>query len=44
MPHVCVERFTASDRRGDAVTVTAEMVRERVATLAATADLSRYIL
>jgi len=36
--------FTASDRRGDAVTVTAEMVRERVATLAASADLSRYIL
>lgn len=36
--------FTASDRRGEAVTVTAEMVRERVATLAASADLSRYIL
>jgi ATP-dependent HslUV protease ATP-binding subunit HslU len=36
--------FTASDRRGDVVTVDATMVRERVATLAASADLSRYIL
>ena len=36
--------FTASDRRGETVTVTAAMVRERVATLAASADLSRYIL
>ncbi len=36
--------FTASDRRGDVVTVDAAMVRERVATLAASADLSRYIL
>jgi len=36
--------FTASDRRGEVVNVTAEMVRERVATLAASADLSRYIL
>ena len=36
--------FTASDRRGDVVTVDAAMVRERVAKLAASADLSRYIL
>jgi ATP-dependent HslUV protease ATP-binding subunit HslU len=36
--------FTASDRRGDVVTVDAAMVRDRVATLAASADLSRYIL
>ncbi|MFL1461551.1 ATP-dependent protease ATPase subunit HslU [Roseococcus sp. DSY-14] len=36
--------FTASDRRGEAVTVDAAMVRERVAPLAASADLSRYIL
>ncbi len=36
--------FTASDRRGEVVNVTADMVRERVATLAASADLSRYIL
>jgi ATP-dependent HslUV protease ATP-binding subunit HslU len=36
--------FSASDRRGETITVTAPMVRERVATLAASADLSRYIL
>ncbi|WP_305799154.1 ATP-dependent protease ATPase subunit HslU [Roseococcus sp. SDR] len=36
--------FTASDRRGETITVTAPMVRERVANLAASADLSRYIL
>jgi ATP-dependent HslUV protease ATP-binding subunit HslU len=36
--------FTASDRRGETVTVDAAMVRERVAPLAASADLSRYIL
>ncbi len=36
--------FTASDRRGEAVTVDAAMVRERVAPLAGSADLSRYIL
>ena len=36
--------FTASDRRGDVVTVDAAMVHDRVATLAASADLSRYIL
>ena len=36
--------FTASDRRGESVTVDADMVRDRVATLAASADLSRYIL
>ncbi|MBY0336764.1 MAG: ATP-dependent protease ATPase subunit HslU [Acetobacteraceae bacterium] len=36
--------FTASDRRGETITVDAAMVRERVAPLAASADLSRYIL
>ncbi|WP_207539914.1 ATP-dependent protease ATPase subunit HslU [Sabulicella rubraurantiaca] len=36
--------FTASDRRGEAVQVDAAMVRDRVAPLAASADLSRYIL
>ena len=36
--------FTASDRRGESVTVDAGMVRDRVAALAASADLSRYIL
>lgn len=36
--------FTASDRRGDNVAVDAAMVRTKVAPLAASADLSRYIL
>jgi ATP-dependent HslUV protease ATP-binding subunit HslU len=36
--------FTASDRGGDEVVVDAAMVREKVAPLAATADLSRFIL
>jgi ATP-dependent HslUV protease ATP-binding subunit HslU len=36
--------FSASDRRGETITVDAAMVNERVATLAASADLSRYIL
>ncbi len=36
--------FTASDRRGETVSVDAAMVRDRVAPLAASADLSRYIL
>ncbi|WP_037300081.1 ATP-dependent protease ATPase subunit HslU [Rubritepida flocculans] len=36
--------FTASDRRGETITVDAAMVRARVAPLAASADLSRYIL
>jgi ATP-dependent HslUV protease ATP-binding subunit HslU len=36
--------FTASDRRGETVSVDGAMVRERVAPLAASADLSRYIL
>ncbi|MCX8133751.1 MAG: ATP-dependent protease ATPase subunit HslU [Roseococcus sp.] len=36
--------FTAPDRRGETVTVDAAMVRARVAPLAASADLSRYIL
>ncbi|WP_237213816.1 ATP-dependent protease ATPase subunit HslU [Falsiroseomonas oryziterrae] len=36
--------FTASDRSGETVTVDGEMVRGRVAPLAASADLSRFIL
>ena len=36
--------FSASDRGGEAVPVTAETVREKVAPLAGSADLSRYIL
>ena len=36
--------FTASDRRGETVTVDAALVRDRVAPLAGSADLSRYIL
>jgi ATP-dependent HslUV protease ATP-binding subunit HslU len=36
--------FHASDRRGEMVTVDGTMVRDRVAPLAASADLSRYIL
>jgi ATP-dependent HslUV protease ATP-binding subunit HslU len=36
--------FTASDRRGQTVTIDAAYVRDRVAPLAATADLSRFIL
>ncbi len=36
--------FTASDRRGETVVVDGAMVRDRVAPLAASADLSRYIL
>ncbi|MCK8786522.1 ATP-dependent protease ATPase subunit HslU [Roseomonas sp. NAR14] len=36
--------FTASDRKGETVTVDGALVRERVAPLAGSADLSRYIL
>ncbi|WP_431282592.1 ATP-dependent protease ATPase subunit HslU [Humitalea sp. 24SJ18S-53] len=36
--------FTASDRRGDSVRVGAALVREKVAPLAGSADLSRFIL
>jgi ATP-dependent HslUV protease ATP-binding subunit HslU len=36
--------FTASDRGGEAVAVDAAMVRDKVGPLAATADLSRFIL
>ena len=36
--------FTASDRKGERILVDAAMVRDRVAPLAASADLSRYIL
>ncbi|HZH44999.1 MAG TPA: ATP-dependent protease ATPase subunit HslU [Roseococcus sp.] len=36
--------FSASDQRGETIQVDAAMVRDRVAALAASADLSRYIL
>ncbi len=36
--------FSASDRHGEQVPVTADYVREKVAPLAGSADLSRYIL
>ncbi|WP_119167594.1 ATP-dependent protease ATPase subunit HslU [Algihabitans albus] len=36
--------FTATDRAGDSVTVTAEEVRKRVGELAKNADLSKFIL
>ncbi len=36
--------FTATDRAGEAIAVDAAMVRDRVAPLAASADLSRFIL
>ena len=36
--------FTASDRGGEEIAVDAAMVRDKVAPLAATADLSRFIL
>jgi ATP-dependent HslUV protease ATP-binding subunit HslU len=36
--------FTASDRNGETVTVDGDLVRGRVAPLAASADLSRFIL
>jgi ATP-dependent HslUV protease ATP-binding subunit HslU len=36
--------FTASDRAGETVRVDAALVRERVAPLAGSADLSRFIL
>jgi ATP-dependent HslUV protease ATP-binding subunit HslU len=36
--------FSASDKRGESVMVDAAMVKDRVASLAASADLSRYIL
>jgi ATP-dependent HslUV protease ATP-binding subunit HslU len=36
--------FTASDRGGEAITVDGKLVRDRVAPLAASADLSRFIL
>ena len=36
--------FTASDRAGEAITVDGKLVRDRVAPLAASADLSRFIL
>ena len=38
------ERVTATDRRGEAITVDAAYVRDKVAPLAASTDLSRYIL
>ncbi|MFZ4120261.1 MAG: ATP-dependent protease ATPase subunit HslU [Caulobacterales bacterium] len=36
--------FTAPDRHGEAIQITSEMVHEKVAGLAANADLSRFIL
>jgi ATP-dependent HslUV protease ATP-binding subunit HslU len=36
--------FTATDRGGESISVDAAMVRDRVAPLAASDDLSRYIL
>ena len=36
--------FTASDRGGETIAVNAALVRERVAPLAASGDLSRFIL
>ncbi|MEQ9607839.1 MAG: ATP-dependent protease ATPase subunit HslU [Kiloniellaceae bacterium] len=36
--------FTATDRGGETITIDAEMVRQRVGTLAKDADLSRFIL
>jgi len=48
--HTVLERlleeisFTASDRGGQAITIDAAYVQERVAPLAASADLSRFIL
>lgn len=48
--HTVLERlleeisFTASDKGGSTVNITAEMVRERVGELAKNADLSKYIL
>lgn len=48
--HTVLERlledisFTASDRSGKSITITAEMVRERVGALAVKGDLSRFIL
>ncbi len=36
--------FTATDRSGETVEITAEMVRERVGKLAKSADLSKFIL
>lgn len=48
--HTVLERlleeisFTATDRAGETISVTPDMVRERVGELAAKADLSRFIL
>jgi len=48
--HTVMERlleeisYTASDRAGEAIVITPALVRERVATLAENADLSRFIL
>lgn len=36
--------FSASDRKGDTVTITADYVRERVEVLISSADLSKFIL
>src|SRR5690606_30102701 len=48
--HTVMERlleeisFTASDRGGESITIDAALVRERVASLARDADLSKFIL
>jgi ATP-dependent HslUV protease ATP-binding subunit HslU len=48
--HTVLERlleevsFTASDQSGSKVTITADIVRDRVGTLAKNADLSKFIL
>lgn len=48
--HTVLERlleeisFTATDRSGETIVVTRDMVKERVGALAAKADLSRFIL
>jgi ATP-dependent HslUV protease ATP-binding subunit HslU len=36
--------YTASDRNGETITITADMVQKNVAALAKNADLSRFIL
>jgi ATP-dependent HslUV protease ATP-binding subunit HslU len=36
--------YTASDREGETITITADYVREQVAELADSADLSKFIL
>jgi ATP-dependent HslUV protease ATP-binding subunit HslU len=48
--HTVLERlleeisFSATDRAGETITITPDLVRERVASLAVKGDLSRFIL